>query len=132
MFTFCDENAKGKKPGRKIWLQIWREMGAHSRKPTCPCHITPTLTVTLSQTFELTYLPPVGGLYVERMQVTVLFLADVQVCLPSPEEWPMVWGKQQAWKASKAAFEKADGEKIEQVRSCRWRHSCQPCQSVLR
>lgn len=39
------------------------------------------------------------------MQVTVVFLVDADKCLPSKEEWPQVWEKQQAWLQAKKTHE---------------------------
>ena len=39
------------------------------------------------------------------MQVTVIFLVDVDKCLPDQKRWPEVWAKQQAWKQAKKDHE---------------------------
>ena len=39
------------------------------------------------------------------MQVTVIFLVDVDKCLPDQQKWPEVWAKQQAWKQAKKDHE---------------------------
>ena len=40
-----------------------------------------------------------------RVQVTVIFLADVASCLPSAEDWPAIWVEQQNAKRAKAAHD---------------------------
>ena len=35
-----------------------------------------------------------------------MFLVDASEFMPSAKEWPAVWEKQEAWKASKIAHEK--------------------------
>lgn len=39
------------------------------------------------------------------MQVTVVFLVDADKVLPSKQQWPQVWEKQQAWLHAKKAHE---------------------------
>lgn len=41
------------------------------------------------------------------LQVTVIFLVDASEVMPSAKQWPAIWEKQEAWKASKAAHEEA-------------------------
>lgn len=41
----------------------------------------------------------------DAMQVTVIFLVDVDKCLPDQKQWPEVWAKQQAWKQAKKDHE---------------------------
>jgi hypothetical protein len=41
------------------------------------------------------------------LQVTVIFLANVAMAVPSPEDWPGVWAEQQAWLKGKAEHEAA-------------------------
>ena len=41
----------------------------------------------------------------DAMQVTVIFLVDVDKCLPDQKQWPEVWAKQQAWKQGKKDHE---------------------------
>lgn len=39
------------------------------------------------------------------MQVTVIFLVDVDKCLPNKDDWPQLWAQQQAWKQAKKDHE---------------------------
>ena len=39
------------------------------------------------------------------MQVTVIFLVDVDKCLPDKDGWPQLWSQQQAWKQAKKDHE---------------------------
>ena len=61
-------------------------------------------------------------------QVSVVFLVDASECMPSSKDWPAIWEKQEAWKASKAAHEnsakneKAASEK-EEVRTSTQKYS---------
>ncbi len=48
--------------------------------------------------------------------MTVIFLADVDKVVPSPEEWPAVWEEQKAWSKGKADHEAAEKKKKEEVR----------------
>lgn len=41
----------------------------------------------------------------DGMQVTVIFLVDVDKCLPDQKQWPEVWAQQQAWKQAKKDHE---------------------------
>lgn len=45
------------------------------------------------------------NILVDTMQVTVVFLVDVDKCLPDQKQWPEVWAKQQAWKQAKKDHE---------------------------
>ena len=39
------------------------------------------------------------------LQVTVIFLVDVDKCVPNKNDWPRLWGEQQAWKQAKKDHE---------------------------
>lgn len=39
------------------------------------------------------------------LQVTVIFLVDIDKCLPDQQHWPDVWAQQQAWKQAKKDHE---------------------------
>ncbi len=39
------------------------------------------------------------------MQVTVIFLVDVDECVPDKHDWPQLWAEQQAWKQAKKGHE---------------------------
>ena len=45
------------------------------------------------------------NILLDAMQVTVIFLVDVDKCLPDQKQWPEVWAKQQAWKQAKKDHE---------------------------
>ena len=41
------------------------------------------------------------------LQTTVIFLVDVDKCMPTAETWPETWAEQQKWAKAKAAHQAA-------------------------
>lgn len=47
----------------------------------------------------------------------MVFLVDVDACLPSDAQWPELWRKQEAWRRERTAQEEAEQKRKDQVRS---------------
>ena len=62
------------------------------------------LVVKDSDNDGIPYRQP-ANLELSAMQVTVIFLVDVDKCLPSSADWLHVWAEQQAWKQAKKGHE---------------------------
>lgn len=49
----------------------------------------------------------------EVTEITVIFLVDIDKCLPSPEKWPEMWGQRLEWKKAKKLAEEVAEKKPE-------------------
>lgn len=55
------------------------------------------------------------------LQTTVIFLVDVDKCMPTAEAWPETWAEQQKWAKAKAAHQAAA---VSLHRDDRWLVQC--------
>ena len=83
----------------------------------CQSQRLTSLKCGLDNSFQLSHIPhhPAWCLIVQltwtpSVQLTVVFLANAEACLPDKEEWPAVWAEQQAFKRARSEHEAAQAK----------------------